>query len=687
MTALIWKEYRENLKWAVLWMLGLAGAMVFVLPGQDHSYLQGNQSLCGSGFLLVTTVGAALGGALLGLLQVVPELRRDQWAFLVHRPATRTTLFMGKVTGGLTLYLAAMGIPLVGAAVWAATPGNIAAPFDWRMALPGVADILTGIVFYFAGILTGVRPARWYGSRALGIFAAIPCAVIVHSVAEFWQALLVMIAFGTVLAVAAWGAFLTAGEYRPQPRSAKLTLGLTLFVGIATVGSIAAGFIMIISIDPMGSWSHYTIDQEGMILRVTQDYGVTTSVTDLEGNPVEKYQDVKARNEVYQNALSSTYVLSDCTGYDTGYRGGERFFVRFRQPSDVAWYFYLPAGRIQGYSLKSRGLIGSIGPQGFASVDRAATDRFEGELRNYAYSFDTLLVLPEAVFQLDLDGRTVSKIYTAAAEDEVRGAGQLGVQGYATPSTSAPIAVATTNRIHLIHENAAELFSVPFHYDLQRYSNVRLAMLPDGAKFFVWYEPSMELSSVDHRKTPSFIVELSADGTELAHHQLPPIAMPGGQLGGLDAGWAALFPFLLAVVLCAYRLWASWVSDANGAFSFAEWLQATFPAPVWFLVACAVILVASASVCALVSLAIARHYAFKKANRRMWVILNFLTGPAGLLTLIALRDWPAREVCPACGARRVVDRDRCEHCAAEFAAPQRDGTEVFDDGVPVSAPP
>ena len=58
----------------------------------------------------------------------------------------------------LTLYLAAMGIPLIGAAVWASMPGNIAAPFDWRMALPGVADILTGIVFYFAGILTEFLP-------------------------------------------------------------------------------------------------------------------------------------------------------------------------------------------------------------------------------------------------------------------------------------------------------------------------------------------------------------------------------------------------------------------------------------------------------------------------------------------------------------------------------------------------
>ena len=31
MTALIWKEIRENLTWAVLWMLGIAAAMAYVL--------------------------------------------------------------------------------------------------------------------------------------------------------------------------------------------------------------------------------------------------------------------------------------------------------------------------------------------------------------------------------------------------------------------------------------------------------------------------------------------------------------------------------------------------------------------------------------------------------------------------------------------------------------------------------
>ena len=41
------------------------------------------------------------------------------------------------------------------------------------MALPWLADVLTGLVYYFAGMLTAQREARWYGSRCLGLAAAL----------------------------------------------------------------------------------------------------------------------------------------------------------------------------------------------------------------------------------------------------------------------------------------------------------------------------------------------------------------------------------------------------------------------------------------------------------------------------------------------------------------------------------
>ena len=56
-----------------------------------------------------------------------------------------------------------------------------------------------------------------------------------------------------------------------------------------------------------------------------------------------------------------------------------------------------------------------------------------------------------------------------------------------------------------------------------------------------------------------------------------------------------------------------------------------------------------------------------------------LFGPAGLLLMLAIQQWPARIPCPACGRPRVVDRERCEHCGAPHAAPAQDGTEIFEE--------
>jgi ABC-type transport system involved in multi-copper enzyme maturation permease subunit len=100
--AIIWKEWRENFKWAVLGALAIGLAMVLSRSmGEWVVFGQGDASICSASFLMVTVIGSAAVGAVLGFLQVVLELHRDQWGFLLHRPITRTSIFLGKVVGGL----------------------------------------------------------------------------------------------------------------------------------------------------------------------------------------------------------------------------------------------------------------------------------------------------------------------------------------------------------------------------------------------------------------------------------------------------------------------------------------------------------------------------------------------------------------------------------------------------------
>src|SRR5262249_28492632 len=144
MKSLIWKECQENLKWAVLPVLLLGGLMALLGPPSLMSY----------GVLLYLGLITAVFGAVLGFLQVLPEAHGDKRSVLLDRPVSPSRGFLAEALVGVGLYLVGVGIPSVGAVAWIATPGHVPEPFRWRMALPWLADILTGLVYYFAGMLT-----------------------------------------------------------------------------------------------------------------------------------------------------------------------------------------------------------------------------------------------------------------------------------------------------------------------------------------------------------------------------------------------------------------------------------------------------------------------------------------------------------------------------------------------------
>src|SRR5205085_11539237 len=110
------------------------------------------QPLLASGFLTETCFFCAIFGAILGWMQIFHERHRDLQAFLLHRPVTRTQIFLGKSLAGLALYLLTTSVPLLCMVAWVRFPGHLATPFEWRMAIPSVGYCLAGTVFYFAGM-------------------------------------------------------------------------------------------------------------------------------------------------------------------------------------------------------------------------------------------------------------------------------------------------------------------------------------------------------------------------------------------------------------------------------------------------------------------------------------------------------------------------------------------------------
>lgn len=663
MTAIIWKEVRENLKWAVLLMLGVAAATAYVFwPTKSGNSEDIALSLCAFNFRMVILFGSAAGGVLLGLLQIIPEMRRDQWAFLVHRPTTRTRLFFGKVLGGLLLFLSAMGIPLLCAAWWVATPGHVPAPFDWRMVLPSVANIFTGIVFYFAGMLTALRPARWYGSRALGIVAAVLFAIIAGEANEFWQAILSIIVGGTVLGLAAWGSFLTAGAYSAQPRVAKAALGITLLISILVTGVLTTvaidGLVGERDCFPLHS-TQYAIDDEGNI--VLRDW---FAVTDLNGNKIEKFNDI---DDTRAHLLPFSLARTPNQNSLPSYQNDDRYFSSRRSRGvgldEEAWYYVYNKRCFRGYSWRDNHRIGSIGPSGFVPAGSSEGPAFDISFGRPEWSLFETLVFPRVAYFINIDTRRITQFFAAKPGEEILRVAEFETlraklqQTTSTssvasnapsnndctqPSTLIERAVVLRNNIVILEPDGKQRNTIPYHSDIGPNDFVSETMLttPNGVRYFIHYCTPFGQQEDEH------IIEVASDGTEQKQYNLPRTSY---LLIKCEKN-SSQIPMAASVPL------------TGAGFLFDR------PA----------ISIASALVWGLVCLWIARRYAVGKKATIGWTISALFLGSAAILMLISLRDWPARESCHACGKKRVVDRDLCEHCGSPFPPPASDGTQIFE---------
>jgi hypothetical protein len=680
MSAIIWKEIRENLKWGVLLMLVVAAAMARVLYPMSNLVWGAPFSLLDGRFRDITMYGTGIGAALLGLLQTVPELLQNQWAFLIHRPLARRRLFLGKVIAGLGLYAAGILLPLSGAAIWVATPGHIAAPFHWQMLLPALADLTGGVGFYFAGILTGIRQARWYGSRALPFVMPILCRTWALQGMEFWQAMVVAVLCAAVLAAAAWGSFAASGQYRSQPAATKAPLVVVLLVGALGVGGLGAT-IVASSLErgqPAGVWEQYYIDKEGRALLIsTERYSDRVlSVTDLAGHPVGSYKgDADAFREFARTALLPFSGLSAVwPPRFRAYRSAMWSFHVVHMTEQLIWYYDFPERLVVGYDRATRRRIGAISPGGFSPVGTRVGHRFPEGLLPSSWSQTNLLTFPSAVYHIDYDSRRLRLLLAATPDRPILGANDVRVAVNGRPTVF--YGTVTAARIHLFTTSLQPARSFPCHYPPTEYPRIYLAALPNGA-YVVWYR--LPLPQFATPTQPDHVVILSPDGVVLNRYDLPPIPRLSLEPAWEWAGLAWMIPAVGAMVCRAYVAAAPWLGDSIIAQEATGMLYRLSGNQPRFWVTAGAILIVGAVLSAVVVFIIARRYTFSRRQTLGWALAGLVLGPAGILTLLALREWPARVVCPSCGRMRVVDREACWHCSATFPPPPSAATDIFDE--------
>lgn len=142
-------------------------------------------------------IGAALAIAL-GFRQSAWEPNQGTALYLLHLPLGRRTIVLTKLLTGVGLLLACTLLPILIYAVWAATPGTHPGPFEWSMTETVFHIWLILPLFYLGAFASGIRPARWFGSRLLPLVAAAISSMVFVPIA-YWG----LTAFPLLLLVAA----------------------------------------------------------------------------------------------------------------------------------------------------------------------------------------------------------------------------------------------------------------------------------------------------------------------------------------------------------------------------------------------------------------------------------------------------------------------------------------------------
>jgi ABC-type transport system involved in multi-copper enzyme maturation permease subunit len=169
---------------------------VWWVPGMnveppDVPFIQDNFST------MLFFIGAALAIAL-GFRQSAWEPFQGTALYLLHLPLTRRTVFVTKLLTGIILLLACTLLPILIYATWAAMPGTHPGPFEWSMTEPAIRVWLLMPLVYLGAFASGIRPARWFGSRLLPLFSVAFTGTLLVPLAH-WR----LIAFAFLLLAAA----------------------------------------------------------------------------------------------------------------------------------------------------------------------------------------------------------------------------------------------------------------------------------------------------------------------------------------------------------------------------------------------------------------------------------------------------------------------------------------------------
>ena len=692
MNAIFKKDLRENLKLALLGLIILAGLLYYDFQPygetlkkfleQNWSGQIGNlQPLLSMSLLTGIAFFCAIFGAGLGWLQTRNEAQRDLWAFLIHRPVTRSEIFWAKTAAGLCLYTLGAGLPLVCLLIVVQTPGFVAAPFEWAMTSPLVSLFLSGVAFYFAGLLTGLRQARWFGSRWFGWLGALAASFAAFGLPNFGISQLLSAITIAILALAAWGCYQSGGFYRGQPLAGRLALTVTLAVGCFGLLGFGSALLIDVIFGQNENQSYkstmYTLTRNGTVCIVTDNNGQFVSATDLEGHPLPELQTGKKlkANDFYQiqayGGMAETRFNHPQRSFEeaNNIQNPSRFFSLCMVADKTLWYLDRH-GKITGYDGRTRKCVGHLAPpdDSFLPPQKNWDMYYHSVLNSHA---EKKLPSAKSVYLVNFRERTMKCVFTLTNDDEIGDYSEEPYEKGPEGIYKREFFFTTRQTVGLLDHEGHPIFSIPYQPAYSNYPQVSILHLigfPDLAEvstnpYAVIFHPDYQLNRKAGGKMPEHVAWLGGSNLTVTKSlDLPPLPAVANNDDDDD------LPSAIRSTL------GNLVTSLMPPFAHIDYNQHFFHGftKPWNLFSYAV-----GILCAALTRFLARRYNFPAAAAFGWTLFVLLLGLTGLFTFLCVQEWPARVPCPACRKRRTVDRATCEHCQAPFGPPATNGTEIF----------
>lgn len=653
MKMMIWKELRENLKWAALGFLVLSLAEIFALvQGQQSSgSSETDLTLCGSAFLMVSSLGCSAVGVALGALQILPELRRDRWAVLLHRPISRGRILLDKIVGGLLLYFLATAAPLLISIIYVALPGRFAAPFLPGMAWPAISDLFLGMSFYLGALLISLNRGSWFGFRGLLAFALIPIFYLQMVAPNLFVAPFVA---SLVLTVAAVGSIKTNGSMRARGMWGKAAL-----VSVALVASQTFLILlqMVLSAIPTGERRgfadtiNYVLTADGNIAQLKYNEEGFPVETSINGTPVPRI-----RNPTYFVSLSAGFSDENRLGRSVVNAGPRDLWnyvkwVNWRNEGPENWFLLIQQNYFVGYDKQSGRRVGIVDREGFHPPG-AVPKPFEHRVFSAAWSAapPSLFWSGGKLYGIDFGERTLKPLVNFGSEAIY---GSEILEELEMPPRF--LAVTLANEIRVLDLKSGAIVKIPYAHDVRIWSVIYLAALPAMDRLFVEYQ-----TNTDQQK-PIFVDEVDLKGAVIGSHTLKDRSYLLPSPGIADRFAEFITPPIAAVAFLAPDAFKAKDSGAR--------------ARMWKDAIAAFVLSAATGFLALVW---ARRAGFPEKTCRRWAALVALLGVPGLLTFRLTGGFPTRVPCPSCERSRPIEGEMCPACHEAWGAPSASGIEIFD---------